>query len=118
MEDSKAIGDVFDEQGISFERDISATSAKDRCGNYKCFFCVPDDQFETAVEIIKSYYEFLDAPLEAVSGTCPACNASVNNAFECPDCGLALSFDSREMMKNHPFTRFLEELEKTGELVR
>ncbi len=118
MGEAEEIGDAFDEQGISFERDISAASAKNRGGNYKCFFCVPDDQFEAAIETIKSFYGFLDGPAQPVSGTCPACGATVNNALECPDCGLALSFDSRELMKNHPFTRFLEKLEKTGELVR
>ncbi|MCC7299475.1 MAG: hypothetical protein IT583_00140, partial [Verrucomicrobia bacterium] len=100
MEEAEAIGDIFDKQGISFERDASPASAKNKYGLYTYFFCVPDDRFEDAIQMIKSYYGFLDGPVEAVSGTCPACGATVTNVFECPECGLTLSFDQRDLMKN------------------
>ncbi len=114
ISDSEAIGVSFEKQGISFERDASPASAKNKYGLYTYIFYVPEDQFEAAINVIKDYYGFLDAPAEAVSGVCPACGMTVTNVFECPECGLTLSFDQRDLMKNHPFTLFLEKLEKNG----
>ena len=111
FDESEAIGALFDEAAIPFERQGRAATARENAG---FLFSVPDDRLAEAIQAIKSYYGFLDTPPEAVNGTCPACNASVNNAFECPDCGLSLSFDSRGLMRNHPFTVFLDKLEQTG----
>ncbi|MFA6172618.1 MAG: hypothetical protein WC334_04125 [Kiritimatiellales bacterium] len=114
LTESEEIGVMLGDAGISYEQSVSASGR----GYVGFLFSVPDDRLADAVQVIKSYYGFLDAPAEAVSGTCPACGATVNNALECPDCGLTLSFDPRDSMRNHPFTVFLEKLEKTGELVR
>jgi hypothetical protein len=113
FDESEEIGALFDEAAIPYEREGVAATARGHAG---FLLSVPDDRLADAVQVIKSYYGFLDAPAEAVSGTCPACNAAVNNAFECPDCGLSLSFDPRDLMKRHPFTVFLEKLEKAGVL--
>ena len=115
FDESEEIGALFDEAAIPYERQGMAATARGHAG---FLFSVPDDRLADAVQVIKSYYGFLDAPAEAVSGTCPACGATVDNAFECPDCGLSLSFDSRDLMKNHPFTVFLDNLEKNGGLAK
>lgn len=114
LNESLEIGVMLDEAGIPYERQGVITSADFVGGHTGFLFFVPDDRFCEAVQVIKSYYGFLDEPAEAVSGTCPACAATVNKVFECPDCGLALSYDPRELMKKHPFTIFLENLEKTA----
>lgn len=118
LTESEEIGGLLDEAGIAYAQQGIIASVSRYGGRVEFLFSVPDDQFAAAIGIIKSYYGFLDAPAEAVSGTCPACGATVNNAFECPDCGLSLSFDSRDLMKNHPFTVFLEKLEKNGSLAK
>jgi|GEM_PF-2187476 len=114
LNESEEIGVLLDEAGIPYERQGAFASASR--GRVEFVFLVPDDRLADTIQVIKSYYGFLDAPPEAVSGTCPACGATVNNVFECPDCGLTLSFDPRDSLKNHPFTVFLEELEKAGKL--
>ncbi len=114
LAESEEIGTMLDEVGIPYERDVAASGR----GHIGFLFSVPDDRLADAVQVIKSYYGFLDAPAEAVSGTCPACGATVQNVFECPDCGLSLSCDPRDLMKNHPFTVFLEKLEQAAKLVR
>lgn len=111
--ESEELGTLLDEAGIPYERNVAASGR----GHIGFLFSVPDDRLADAVQVIKSYYGFLDAPAEAVSGTCPACGATANNVFECPDCGLSLSYDPRDLLKNHPFTVFLEKLEKAGKLV-
>ena len=113
FDESEAIGAMLDDSGIPFERRGVIASARGQAG---FLFSVPDDRFVEAIQAIKSYYGFLDAPAEAVSGICPACNTPVENVFECPECGLTLSFDPRDAMRNHPFTVFLEKLEKAGKL--
>jgi hypothetical protein len=118
LEESEGIGAALEAAGVEFERNGVITSANRYGGGTAFVFCVDDRDFPNAINTIKSYYGFLDAPAEAVSGICPACGATVNNAFECPDCGLSLSFDSRDLMKNHPFTVFLDNLEKNGGLAK
>ena len=114
LNESEEIGAMLGDAGISYEQSVIASGR----GQVGFLFSVPDDRLAEAVGVIKSYYGFLDAPAEAVTGTCPACGATVNNAFECPDCGLTLSFDPRDSMRNHPFTVFLEKMEKAGKLVK
>ena len=114
LTESEEIGGLLDEAGIPCERQAALASAGR--GHVEFLLSVSDDRLPDAVQVIKSYYGFLDAPAEAVSGTCPACGAAVTNVFECPDCGLTLSFDPRDSLKNHPFTVFLEKLEKSGTL--
>jgi rubredoxin len=114
FDESQEIAGLLDEAGIPYERTGAVTSASRYGGGVAFTLSVPDGQLAEAVQVIKSYYGFLDAPPEAVTGNCPACGAVVNNAFECPDCGLSLSFDPRALMKRHPFTAFLEKLEKAG----
>ena len=116
LTESEEIGPLLDEAGITYERQGIIASVSRYGGRVEFLFSVPDDRLIDAVQVIKSYYGFLDAPAEAVSGTCPACGAAVTNVFECPDCGLTLSFDPRDLMKNHPFTLFLKKLEKNGKL--
>ncbi len=114
MNESEGIGAACEEAGIPYELQTVMIQ-----GGVALFnVCVSDEQFIPAVQVIKSFYGFLDAPAEAVSGVCPACNAAVENVLECSDCGLTLSFDSRDAMEKHPFTVFLEKLEKDGTMAR
>ncbi|MCU0858757.1 MAG: hypothetical protein MUC65_10200 [Pontiellaceae bacterium] len=114
LEESEEIGALLTEEEIPYERRCVITSS----GRAGFIFSVQDDRFLDAIRMIKSHCGFLDAPPEPVSGTCPACNFPVTNAFECPDCGLSLSFNPRELMQNHPFVIFLTKLEKeTGTIL-
>ena len=118
LDETEELGSMLESAGIPYERRGVVASVRRYGGRLEFLLDIPDDRLADAVEVIKSYYGFLDTPPEAVNGTCPACNASVNNAFECPDCGLSLSFDSRGLMRNHPFTVFLDKLEQTGKQTR
>jgi rubredoxin len=113
LDDSEEIGSALDLAGIPYERRGVTISVSRYGGGSEYVFYVSKDRFQDAVQAIKSYYGFLDAPPEPVSGICPACRTAVEDVFECPECGLVLSLDPRSLMKSHPFVVFLEQLEKT-----
>lgn len=114
LDESEAVGSALDEAGVAYERQNVIVS-----GSRAVYvFQIADDRFADAIQAIKSFFGFLDGPVEAVSGVCPACGVNVSNVFECPECGLSLSFDPRDLMQSHPFTVFLNQIEQSGVLQR
>jgi rubredoxin len=114
LEDAESIGLALDAAGIPYEQRGVVTSVGRSGGNPVFVMCVSDEHLKAAVQIIKDLYGFLDNPPGPVSGICPACNTEVHRVLECPECGLTLSFNPRDLMRKHPFSVFLDQLEAGG----
>jgi hypothetical protein len=92
---------LFEENRIQFEIQPATHS--------EYLFLVPQAQLSPAVRLVK---EFLcvglggDSP-EKFSGDCPGCGTPLRDADACGGCGLRLTGDLTEALRDHPFVAFL-----------
>ncbi len=111
QKETDQIAELFSMARISYALRPVNTVVSRFGGKTESIFRVEGCQFESAIDVVKSYYGFVDGPAGLFSGLCPSCNVSVESVDVCPACELSLVCDPMEMMADHPFCVFLKQLE-------
>ena len=109
LEEATDIAGMLAEAGILYKKSGVTTSVTTRGGTTEYLLFVDNEHLAQAIEIIRSYYGLIEGGAEPFTGNCPACDVEVENATECPECGLALSADPMQAMADHPFCVFLKQ---------
>ena len=96
-------------EGIPFELEGTTTDISQYGGVTEYLFLVKDEDFLDALSLLMMHFRITGEEDEPFEGPCPACEAEIPGALECPDCGLSLSIKAPETIKKHPFYVFLDE---------
>lgn len=105
------ISNIFSENNIPFETKPVQLWVSKVGGYHEYNFCVPDEYFSKAIDLLKEYFGFVEYDKMLFSGKCPACNYDVVNQSECPDCGLFFNPNPIAGWEEHPFYIFLKQNE-------
>ena len=117
-EEAADIEKLLVDEGIAFKCEAVNTHVGRYGAATEYYYIIDDNSYKTVIMLIKDYYGLAEGEGEGFfNGECPACNATIIDSRECPECGLSFAYSPWESMKEHPFYIYLKQqklLSKNG----